>query len=339
MKKLLIILILATGLVACKNANIEFDDYIYTAGYFPYQYPVRTIILGDYIYPNEIDNEGKFLISVAMGGVYKNTQNRIFNVELAPNLCDNIKFSSTGDTIRLMPSSYYTIATNQITIPPGKVNAGVEVQLKNEFFNDTLSTKLSYVIPMRIINAVNIDTVLQGKSEKSNPDPRSAGDWIITPKNFTMFAVKFINPYHGKYLHRGESTVKDASSNIIERTTYRDRYPEKNEIWSLVTINKNTVTVTGILRSSIITGPFKMNLTFANDGTCIITEAIDSEHTITGGGKFEKNAESWGGSNHNAIFINYQLTSNGNTYFAKDTLAVRDRGVVMEVFNPVILEP
>jgi hypothetical protein len=339
MKKILIILTLAAGLVACENANIEFDDYLYTAGYFPYQYPIRTIILGDYIYPNENDNNHKFLISVAMGGVYENTQNRLFNVELAPALCNNVKFSASGDTIRLMPQSYYTIAASQITIPAGKVNAGVEVQLKDAFFNDTLSTRLWYVIPMRIVNAVNIDTVLQGKSTKTNPDPRVAGDWSVIPKNFTMFAVKFINPYHGKYLHRGVSVVKDATSSTIETTAYRARYAEQNEIWSLVTTSNSTVTVSGSLRSSIITGSLKMDLTFAGNGTCTITQARGSAYTITGSGKFAEDAESWGGSKHDAIFINYQLSSGGNTYSATDTLAIRDRGVVMEVFNPVVFTP
>jgi len=339
MKKILIILILAAGLVTCENAKVEFDDYLYTAGYFPYQYPVRTIVLGDYIYPNENDNNHKFLISVAMGGVYENTQNRLFNVELAPALCNNVKFSASGDTIRLMPQSYYTLAASQITIPAGKVNAGVEVQLKDAFFADTLSARLWYVIPMRIVSAVNIDSVLQGKTTKANPDPRVAGDWSVTPKNFTMFAVKFINPYHGKYLHRGVSVVKDATSTTIETTTYRARYAEQNEIWSLATTGNNTVTVSGSLRSSIITGLLKMNLTFADNGTCTIKQARGSAYTITGSGKFAEDAESWGGSKHDAIYMTYQLTSGGNTYSATDTLAIRDRGVVMEVYNPVVFTP
>jgi len=63
MKKIVFLLILLiTGLASCKNFDIDHPDYEYTSGYFPYQFPVRTIILGDYIYDNSNDNEQKILI-------------------------------------------------------------------------------------------------------------------------------------------------------------------------------------------------------------------------------------------------------------------------------------
>ena len=67
MKKILIILTLITGLIACNKQKDQFPDFDYTTGYFPYQYPVRTLVLGDYIYDNTNDNSHKFLISAAMG--------------------------------------------------------------------------------------------------------------------------------------------------------------------------------------------------------------------------------------------------------------------------------
>jgi hypothetical protein len=297
-------------------------------------------VLGDYIYPNENDNNHKFLISAAFGGVYENTLNREFKIEVASSLCNKVKFSSAGDTIRLMPSAYYTLSSpDKIIIPPGKVNAGVEVKLSDAFFNDTLAIKLNYVIPMRIVSVTNLDSVLRGKTTKVNPDPRIDSNWDILPKDFTMFAVKYINPYHGKYLHRGTSIVKDASSTILQTTVYRNKYPEQNEIWSLVTRRLNQVTVTGVLRSTIITGTLMMNLTFSNDGTCSITQAKGSAFTTTGNGKFVSDADEWGGEKHDAIYINYQLTSGANTYSATDTLAIRDRAVVMEVYKPVVITP
>jgi len=341
MKKIIIIIIVGVaGLMACHNSEKVFDDFIYTSGYFPYQYPVRTLILGDYIYPNDNDNAHKFLISVAMGGVYTNNQDRVFNFELAPDLCNNVNFAATDEPIHLMPQSYYSLSSqNQITIPSGKVNAGVEVQLKDAFFDDPLAIKMGYVIPLRILNVVNIDTVLRGKTNKLNPDPRIGSDWDILPKDFTMFAIKFINPYHGNYLHRGVSVVKDASSVTIETTPYRARYAEQNEIWTLVTTGKNSVTVSGNLRSTIITGTLKMDMTFDDNGNCTIKEAEGSAYTITGNGRFMEDTESWGGSLHDGIYITYQLTSGANTYFATDSLAIRDRAVVMELYTPEVVIP
>jgi len=53
MKKLTIITVTAAllmGLLSCHNEEWEFADYDYKGVYFPYQFPVRTLVLGDYVY-------------------------------------------------------------------------------------------------------------------------------------------------------------------------------------------------------------------------------------------------------------------------------------------------
>src|SRR3546814_6217797 len=55
-------------------------------------------------------------------------------------------FRSGGDTIRAMPQTYYTLSdADRIVIPGGEMNGGVEVQLTEAFFNDTLGMRLGYV--------------------------------------------------------------------------------------------------------------------------------------------------------------------------------------------------
>ncbi len=336
MKKILILLTLATSLNAC-HKDTEFSDFGSTAGYFPYQYPVRTLVLGNYIYDNTNDNNHIFLISAAFGGVLENKVNREFSVELAPDLCDSVLFNSTKDTIHLMPTSYYTLSSNDITIPPGKVNAGIEVHLTDAFFDDPLAIKLAYVIPMRIVSATNLDSVLRGEPIAVNPDPRIASDWAVQPKDFTMFAIKFINRYHGKYLHRGASVVKDASSIVLEDTLYAAPYVVQDEIWSLVTTGKNQVNVLANSHSKIITGTFDMNLTFTDSTSCTISEGDGSAYSISGGGQFVINGDEWGNEKRDAIFINYQVKSGTNTLFATDTIVIRDRDVVMELFAPEVI--
>lgn len=337
MKKILVILTLVTGLIACENQKNEFPDFDYTAGYFPYQYPVRTLVLGDYIYPNTNDNNHKFLISAAFGGVYSNNQDREFEIEVASSLCNNVLFESTKDTIRLLPPAYYTLSSSdKLIIPAGKINGSIEVQLTDAFFDDPLAIKLGYVIPIRIVNSTNLDSVLRGKSSKLNPDPRVDAQWDILPKDFTMFAVNFINPFHGMYLHRGTSVVKNASATVLETNVYRTKYIVDNEVWSMVTTSKNQVTVQGSTHSALIPGVLKMNLTFSDNGNCTITEAAGSAFTITGSGKFTSGADEWGNKKRDAIHINYQLTSGVNTYSATDTLVIRDRAVKMQVYKPVV---
>lgn len=339
MKNTIMILILIIGFASCKNQEWNFPDFDYTAGYFPYQYPVRTLVLGDDIYDNSNDNKHKFLISAAFGGVYENRENREFDIEVADDLCRRVLFGVGKDTIHLLPPAYYTLSSKKIIIPPGEVNAGIEVQLKDEFFDDPLAIKLGYVLPVRIIGASGVDSVLQGKARSSvlNPDPRVATDWDILPKNFTMFAINYVNPYHGKYLYRGKSTTSDALG-ISKDSVYHPVYIERAPIWSLVTTGKNKVTVKDCsFRSRIIKGTtFDMVLTFLDNGDCTISQAEGSPFTITGKGKFKHDADEWGNEKRDAIFINYQLTSGTTTYSATDTLVIRDRAVKMELYTPAV---
>lgn len=327
----------ATGLVACRKEKGDFPNFDYTTGYFPYQYPVRTLILGDYIYDNSNDNNHEFWISAAMGGVYSNTQDRVFDIEPAPDLCDSVLFQPGGDTIRLMPSSYYTLSSNnKLVIPAGQVNGHIVVHLNDAFFNDPLAVKLGYVIPIRIVGVTNVDSVLRGQSVNKSPDPRILSLWSTQPKDFTMFAVNFINAYSGTFLHRGISIVKDESGAVLETNVYRTSEVVDDELWSLKTISKNQVTIQADTHSTLFPGPVQIDLTFSDDGSCTIAGAAGSSFSVTGKGKFVKDGDEWGDQKRNAIYINYQFASGGDTYSATDTLVIRDRAVSMQEYKPVV---
>jgi hypothetical protein len=336
MKKLLLILILLIGLISCENSQIDFPDFKYTSGFFPYQYPVRTLVLGDYIYDNSNDNEHKFIISVAMGGVYENTRNREFDFSVDETLCDNAEFSSTGETIMPLPASYYTLSSSdKITIPAGKLNGGIEVQLNDAFFNDPLAIKNTYVIPLRLVASSDVDSILSGRAIGSTADPRIENHWFVTPKNFTMFAVKYINEYHGTYFYYGSSTVKDLSGTVMENTTYSAKYVEENPTVKLLTTGRYQVSLARSLNTAIagLTGTVNMLLTFSGN-TCTITGAPGSALTISGTGEFKSNEYEWGAKKRDGIILNYTVTNGVNTYSASDVIVSRDRGVIMELFTP-----
>ncbi len=307
MKKVLIILTLFAGLAACENFGNDFPDYDYTTGYFPYQYPVRTLVLGDDIYDNTNDNNHKFLISAAMGGVYENERERVFDIEPAPELCSNVKFGSTNEAIRLMPQNYYTLSSSsQLTIPAGKVNGSIEVQLTDAFFDDPLAIKLGYVIPLRLVGSNDVDTILQGKASVANPDPRVAGDWATVPKNFTMFAVKYINPYHGTYFRRGSNVVKNSSGSIVENNIYHAQYVVQNGTWSLLTTGKEQVSVNSTLNSMSLKGSLMIDLLFGSGGNCTIFR--QGSTPVIGTGKFIKDGDEWGDKKRNAIILSYHYS-------------------------------
>lgn len=336
MKRIFFILLLFTGLVSCENFDIDHPDFEYTSGYFPYQFPVRTLVLGDYIYDNSNDNAHKFIISVAMGGVYENAEDREFEIEVDNSLCDNILFDADGDTILAMPTNYYTLSSNnKIVIPKGKFNGGVEVQLTDAFFNDPLAIKMGYVVPIRLKGSSDVDTILVGKTTNSAADIRVASQWTTAPKNFTMFAVKYINEYHGTYFHYGASKVKDSAGTEVESTTYSEKYVESNPTSKLVTTARNQVSLSIDLKSAVMTGKVDMLLNF-NGNTCTVTAPEGSSYTITGSGEFKSKAYSWGNKGRDGIVLNFTVSDGQQTYEASDVFVIRDRDVVMETYSPAV---
>lgn len=338
MKKISILLLI-TFLAGCQNFDIEHPDFDYTSGYLPYQYPVRTLILGDYIYDNSNDNDHKFRISAAIGGVYQNNKERVFNIAVDNSLCENVLFEENGNSILPMPAHYYELTSDKITIPKGKFNGGIEVQLSEEFFDDPDAIKLSYVIPVRLTGSNDVDTILAGKPliAGTNPDPRSTALWEIAPKNFTLFAVKFVNEFHGSYFYYGESRVEDMAAQVIEDSLYSNRYVEQNPTVKLITEGRNKVYLKTFLQSNVMQGVIEMMLLFDN-AHCSISEIEGSPYTITGEGTFFQKKYEWGNKERDGIEISYTVSNGVYTYKASDVLIVRDRDIVMEVFNPIVIE-
>jgi len=293
MKKILIILILSIGLIAC--VDNKFEDFNYTAGYFPYQYSVCTFNLND----STNGSAYKFQIPAIMGGVYKNTADRIFDIEIATDLCTRAVFASTMDTIHLMPSAYYTLGSSgKLIIPAGKFNGSIDLQFTDAFFNDPLASKLYYVIPIRIKSVTSLDSVLRGKSTLDKPDPRVSSQWSILPKDFVMIAVKYINKYQGNYFHRGTNIVKDPSDKVVENNVYN----LNNEIWNLLPFGQNQVYLNSVRNSKLLKANQKLNLGFSPTGSITITDSIGS---VVGTGKFIKNGGELSGQMRDLMVLSY----------------------------------
>src|SRR5690606_9058077 len=106
-------------LPGCSNEDITFADYAYQSVYFPYQAPVRTLILGDEVLgDNTIDRARSFSIGVAMGGAYHNGKDRTVEVAYAPELAANLT-NGNGGPMTLLPASHYEADFGPITIPNG----------------------------------------------------------------------------------------------------------------------------------------------------------------------------------------------------------------------------
>ena len=337
MKKIVFLsVLLIAGLTSCKNFDIDHPDYEYTSGYFPYQFPVRTLVLGDYIYDNENDNNHKFLISAGIGGVYANEKDRTFNIQVDNSLCNGILFAAGGDQIKALPENYYSLSGNKIIVPKGKMNGGVEVQLTDAFFNDPAAIKNTYVVPVRLVSSNDVDTILIGQSSNPSADPRIASQWLVAPKNFTMFAVKYINEFHGTYFRYGTSTVKDLTGAVVENTNYNtEKYVENYPILKLNTSGRYQVSISTFFQSKIMENSLNLILTF-NGNNCTVSAPTGSPYTITGSGEFQSKKYSWGNKERDGIVLNYTISDGTHVYQANDVLVIRDRGVTMEVYSPVL---
>jgi hypothetical protein len=344
MKKIfLIFFILVFVLVAC-NKDWSFPDYKYTTVYFAYQTPVRTIVLGEDIIDNTLDNQHKCLIMATMGGVYENKKNITLNVAVDTALAGRLKFeTASGDTVLAMPDNYYSLAgtgTKKIVIPAGKIMGGIEVQLTDAFFQDPRSVKRTFVIPVKILSVENADSVLRGKSDMASPDPRKAGDWVIPPKDYILYAVKYINPYHGFYLRRGIDVAQGAGGNTSLDTTvvYHAPYVERDEVCSIVTTALDEVSVSLVAKNKGNTNtPFTMLLKFDSQGNCTITNPASASYTLTGTGKWVKKGDMWGNQQRDVLHLKYQIDFGTTIHNLTDTIVMRDRGVRMETFTPVVV--
>ncbi len=336
---LFLLLFISVLFASCENEDWEFPDFEYQTVYFAHQYPVRTITLGEDIFDTSLDNEWKFEIMATTGGIYENEQDVIIDVTVDNILVDGLTFENGAD-ILTMPSNYYDLASDNIVIPTGRVTGGVEVQLTEAFFADPLSIQRNYVIPMRMTNVQQADSILVGEPNVADGRRTVASDWAVQPKDFVLYAVKYINPWHGYYLRRGEDIIvgKNGNSELDETIVRSEEFVEDDEVVMLATQSLSEVLFPLTFKASDETDiNVPLILTFDEQGN-ITVGTNSTEFTVTGSGEFVKDGEenSWGNQDRDAIYLNYEVELENFNVSTTDTLVLRNRGVEMELFTPVL---
>jgi len=325
--------------ISCKNKINDFPDFTYTTVYFPYQYPLRTIELGkDYIVDNSGDNAHNFLIEATMGGVYTNKKDVAITVAVDNTLPTNVKFgTTTGALVLPMPASYYTLdASNQIVIKSGEMSDGISVHLTDAFFADPLSLTNKYVIPLRMTDVVNADSILSGRTAMTNPNPLIAANWVTVPKNFVLFAVKYINPWHGNYLRRGQDAA--TGGGLDTTMNYHQKYVEYDQVVSMSSLSLSAVKLSLTTRNkgSATNLPFDLQLAVDNAGKITVTTVTGTTptYTVSGTGDYVTDGDMWGGIKRDVIRLKYQVNFGTTIHSFSDTIVLRDRGMKFETFTP-----
>ncbi|MBR5835918.1 MAG: DUF1735 domain-containing protein [Bacteroidales bacterium] len=233
-------------LASCHNAEQVFPDYdggITT--YFAYQYPVRTIVLGESeTFDTSLDNEGKFIIYGTMGGAYTG-KDIVVDIEVDETLTDNLYFDADcTKPVQALPSTYYKPIAGQIDYA-GTHMGGVEVELTDAFFADPEAIKTTYVLPVKMTKIVKgAQQILAGTPavEGETPVRTDASAWKVLPKDYTLYAVQYINKYDGSWLRRGIDKITDVATGEVSTDVRHKQYVENDEVMFLTTQSLNSVT-------------------------------------------------------------------------------------------------
>ena len=317
-------------LSGCHNGENEFSDFDYQTVYFANQYGMRTIELGtDENVDLTSDNNHEVKIVAAWGGGYSNKKNVVIDYVVDPSLVDGFYFKDTDQLVEVMPSDYYTIEDNKILIPSGKINGGVKVRLTDKFFADRKAVGNCYVIPVRMTDVSGADRILTGTATEENPVLTNDAHWSVQPKNFILYGVKFVNPWHGQYLRRGvdNMTIDGEATRVVRHS----QYVENDEVVDLSTsAYKEDVLPITVKDSQGSDHTVDVVLTFADDNSCTLSSGTEGA-SVSGSGKFVTKGEkqSLGGKDRDAIYLDYTLDMPGlNMKFeSKDTLVLRTRNV------------
>ena len=267
----------------------EYPDYQGgTTAYFAYQNPVRTLVLGNDIYDNTLDNAHKCRIWATMGGSYSGLDG-VVDIVVDETLCDNLWFIDAGGNpstpVLPMPQSYYKLLSNSIPYN-GDVSGYVEVQFADAFFNDAKSVENTYVIPILMTGASGFDNIFTGKPREGlTPSRTNADDWEVLPKDYVLYCVKYMNPWQAKYIRRGiDNVTENGVTTIIVRKSVEGPVNQYDEICGITTKNMTQAIFPVSFKISGASISCNLILTFNGNQCTISTD--DESVTATGSGEY-----------------------------------------------------
>lgn len=350
-------------LASCENSERVFpDNEDGTIAYFAYQFPVRTIVLGNDIYDNSLDNAHKCKIWATMGGAY-NGRDAIVDFVVDPTLCENLYFVDEGGNpdrlVQPMPAEYYTLASSQIPYN-GDLRGWVEVQLTDAFFNDPKAVEDTYVIPLLMKSVKGIDNILTGTPREGLlPSRTDTENWDILAKDYVLYCVKYMNPWQGKYIRRGVDYVTEGdNTTTVVRKDFTmvnsdiEHYKENpvnanDEVCGIATKNMTQAIFPVSIKTSGASKQCNLLLTF-NGNKCIISTE-DEGIEVSGEGEFIANGTEqeaykdyrWGNLNgeqvtkRDILRLSYTVDFGSVQSTTADTLVVQTReSNKREFFSP-----
>lgn len=338
---------LVMGFASCENGDIEYPDFEEQNVYFPYQYPVRTLVMGDDEYDTTLDKQHKCRIMATFGGSY-NGSNGSVQVAVENSLVNGLTFAD-GTPVKAMPESYYSLSTTDLAFN-GTMNGVTEVQLTDAFFNDADAVNGVYVIPLVMKSQTGFTKILAGTpaEEGTTPSRFDDGAWKVKPMDYVLYNVKYLNKYSGYWLAEGNDKITDEigtktqnrkAATVEARTVIQIKTRSLTE--SILTVSYpfeymgkdddgNDKVMTKTLTADLL-------LTFDGSDNCTISSAT-ANVTASGSGKWVDDGakKAWNEKDRDMIDVSYKVDFGGG-FVAEttDNFIWQRSGVKTEEFSPI----
>jgi hypothetical protein len=306
--KIIMVILFAMSLTSCTKYDDFTNDYEYTAVYFAYQNPIRTL------FANNLNLE----VGVVLGGKRENNKQEEATFRIAPELLSDPDIVGSNN-FTLLPENYYTLGNpSRMIIKKGELIGTVSVNIDESFLSDPLATQNTYALPF-LLTETSADSILSGDVNK----PR---------KDYTILLIKYINEHHGVYYHRGVRKQYDAGGALVDELSYASNLPQEfvqNIVWNVNTVNATTLKTNGV--AEFTTGS-------SNTYSLILTHAVDDKVSITAGADSQitniiDNGNSLFDKAKKAYYLNYEYTdTNNRRNVMVDTLFFRNDGLKLELW-------
>ncbi len=325
--------IVAAAALACTGC---YDDYVkdfeHTGIYMPYQYDLRTFVVGEGM---------RFDVGVVLGGTSANGRDRSVRYAVEPALVtgnlasllgsddeelepftafgvmsgasasgsvsqsyvtDAVKASGISDLTPL-PAEYFSLSDpERMVVRSGRHTATVTVKADERFLADPHASSLPYyALAFRIAEA--------------------DADVVPLEKSFAVIAVRYENMLFGNYWHGGVTTVKnDATGEVVEKNEYPLEIPhDDSRVYTLTTVAPDALTT-----SRLGDWEGSLRLTLRDDGRLDVASA-DGRYVIEpfGDGCYFNCAKRL---QDRRLFLNYKFANgDGTTTYIEDVLVFRNR--------------
>jgi len=203
--------------VSCYESYIK--DYDYTAVCFGTQNPVRTLVArsdNDYL---------EFKTGVALGGLRANQNEYSAQFVVDPDLLNTVDHPSR---FILLPEDLYVIdnTDNTFIIHKGEMLGDCPVRInKTGFAKLTGSLDTTYVLPLRLVS--------------------TTADSIVSGKDYTIIAIKYVSEYSGYYYCRGWVAQWNGSDTTATNPYFHDDL-SANKVRLLTTLSLTQFDMAGM---------------------------------------------------------------------------------------------